>query len=77
MIQIVEKAETLFNGDIGYRVYRDGDTCKIEMKFSPKFHLVEDYNIYNPDTLLPNMPRKVITPSMLSIQLRYIFYVGI
>ncbi len=34
-----EKAETLFNGDIGYRVYRDGDTCRIEMKFSPKFHL--------------------------------------
>ena len=57
-----EKAEMLFNGDIGYRVYRDEDTgtCKIEMKFSPKFHLVEDYNIYNPDTLLPNMPRKVL-----------------
>ena len=22
-----DKAENLFNGDIGYRVYRDGDTC--------------------------------------------------
>ena len=33
----LDKAKTLFNGDIGYRVYRDGDTCKIEMKFSPKF----------------------------------------
>ena len=31
-----KKASKLFNGDIGYRVYRDGDNCKIEMKFSPK-----------------------------------------
>ena len=36
-----EKAEKLFDGDIGYRVYRDGDTCRIEMKFSPKFHLID------------------------------------
>ena len=34
-----KKASKLFNGDIGYRVYRDGDTCRIEIKFSPKFLL--------------------------------------
>ena len=36
-----KKASKLFNGDIGYRVYRDGDTCRIEMKFSPKFYLID------------------------------------
>ena len=53
-----EKAETLFNGDIGYRVYRDGDTCRIEMKFSPKFHLIKDDGTGGNDLLLPNMPYK-------------------
>ena len=54
----LDKAKTLFDGDIGYRVYRDGDTCKIEMKFSPKFHLIDNYDPRDVDTLLPNMPRK-------------------
>ena len=54
----LDKAKTLFNGDIGYRVYRDGDTCKIEMKFSPKFHLTESKNNIGTDPYLPNMPYK-------------------
>ncbi len=37
----LDKAKTLFDGDIGYRVYRDGDICRIEMKFSPKFYLID------------------------------------
>ena len=37
-----KKASKLFNGDIGYRVYRDGDTCRIEIKFSPKFYLTDN-----------------------------------
>ena len=55
-----EKAEKLFDGDIGYRVYRDGDTCRIEMKFSPKFHLIdgEDNDLNIEEKVLPNMPNK-------------------
>ena len=56
----LDKAKTLFNGDIGYRVYRDGDTCKIEMKFSPKFYLIDgnDENLSDEEKVLPNMPKK-------------------
>ena len=56
----LDKAKTLFNGDIGYRVYRDGDTCKIEMKFSPKFYLIDgnDESLSDEEKLLPNMPYK-------------------
>ncbi len=56
----VKNSEKLFNGDIGYRVYRDEDTgtCKIEMKFSPKFHLTENKNNIGTDPYLPNMPYK-------------------
>ena len=55
-----KKASKLFNGDIGYRVYRDGDTCRIEMKFSPKFHLIdgEDNDLNIEEKVLPNMPNK-------------------
>lgn len=56
-----DKAEQLFNGDVGYQARRDDEGgVVIEMKFSPKFHLIDEYNIYNPDTLLPNMPNKVL-----------------
>ena len=56
----LDKAKTLFNGDIGYRVYRDGDTCKIEMKFSPKFYLIDgnDESLSDEEKFLPNMPKK-------------------
>ena len=56
----LDKAKTLFNGDIGYRVYRDGDTCKIEMKFSPKFYLIDgnDESLSDEEKVLPNMPKK-------------------
>ena len=56
----LDKAKTLFNGDIGYRVYRDGDTCKIEMKFSPKFYLIDgnDESLSDEENVLPNMPKK-------------------
>lgn len=55
-----KKASKLFNGDIGYRVYRDGDTCKIEMKFSPKFYLIDgnDESLSDEEKVLPNMPKK-------------------
>ena len=55
----LDKAKTLFNGDIGYRVYRDGDTCKIEMKFSPKFYLIDgnDESLSDEEKVLPNMPK--------------------
>ncbi len=52
-----KKADKLFNGDIGYRVYRDGDSCRIEMKFSPKFRLKEG-NIKDENNQLPYMPYK-------------------
>ena len=56
----LDKAKTLFNGDIGYRVYRDGDTCKIEMKFSPNFYLIygNDESLSDEEKVLPNMPKK-------------------
>lgn len=56
----LDKAKTLFNGDIGYRVYRDGDTCKIEMKFSPKFYLIDgnDESLSDEEKVLPNMTKK-------------------
>ena len=56
----LDKAKTLFNGDIGYRVYREGDTCKIEMKFSPKFYLIDgnDESLRDEEKVLPNMPKK-------------------
>lgn len=56
----LDKAKTLFNRDIGYRVYRDGDTCKIEMKFSPKFYLIDgnDESLSDEEKVLPNMPKK-------------------
>ena len=56
----LDKAKTLFNGDIGYRVYRDGDTCKIDMKFSPKFYLIDgnDESLSDEEKFLPNMPKK-------------------
>ena len=56
----LDKAKTLFNGDIGYRVYRDGDTCKIEMKFSPKFYLIDgnDESLSDEEKVLPNMHKK-------------------
>ena len=56
----LDKAKTLFNGDIGYRVYRDGDTCMIEMKFSPKFYLIDgnDESLSDEEKVLPNMPKK-------------------
>ncbi len=56
----LDKAKTLFNGDIGYRVYRDGDTCKIEMKFSPKFYLIDgnDESLSGEEKVLSNMPKK-------------------
>lgn len=55
-----EKAAILFNGDIGYRVYRDGDSCKIELKFSPKFYLTDNSDKTDENTKLPNMPKKVL-----------------
>lgn len=55
-----KKASHLFNGNVGYRVYQDGSSCRIEMKFSPKFYLKKkDKNdVNNPENFLPNMPHK-------------------
>ena len=54
----LDKAKTLFNGDIGYRVYRDGDTCRIEIKFSPKFYLTDNKDNSSDEPYLPYMPHK-------------------
>ena len=53
-----KKASKLFNGDIGYRVYRDGDTCRIEIKFSPKFYLTDNKDNSSDEPYLPYMPHK-------------------
>lgn len=54
----LDKAKTLFDGDIGYRVYRDGDTCRIEIKFSPKFYLTDNKDNSSDEPYLPYMPHK-------------------
>lgn len=55
------KAKELFNGDVGYRVFRDSDgICKLELKFVPKFHLMPIENIYDESQKLPNMPNKIL-----------------
>ena len=53
-----DKAESLFKGDVGYRVVRDGDTCIIEIKFNPKFQLTKNSDTNDLELLLPNMPNK-------------------
>lgn len=53
-----DKAKNLFNGDVGYRIYRDNNgSDRIELKFSPKFYLV-DGNIKDEVNQLPHMPYK-------------------
>lgn len=54
-----EKAEILFNGDVGYRIYRDNNgSDRIELKFSPKFYVTENDDPTDETALLPHMPYK-------------------
>lgn len=54
-----EKAKKLFNGDVGYRIYRDNNGSDIiELKFSPKFYVIENNDPTDETALLPHMPHK-------------------
>lgn len=56
-----EKADMLFNGDLGYRVYRDNNgSDRIELKFSPKFYVIDNKNQSDENAYLPNMPHKTL-----------------
>ncbi len=56
-----KKAANLFKGDVGYRIYRDNNgSDRIELKFSPKFYVIDNDDKTDENTYLPHMPNKTL-----------------